>query len=329
MQRYVAPVQLPIWPDAMRGGPNALLRSAFFAGIASKNRKVLETRSSPSEEPEGVLIAAQDGISIKYTGTQLNQYDADVFFEVLHRSRRHALGNVARFAGGDFLKQIGRTRNDLNYQDLDTSLRRLKRGVVDVKWRVNQRQYIYVGSLIDSYIRETTSKLYCVQLAPAVKTLFEDSSYTQLEWEARLKLRKAPLAQWLHSYFSTHARPFPVTVAYLQEKTGHETSRRDHFLVTLRRALDVLRKQLNWTIELEDGLLTITRPATDSQNRHLARSDQRKEIVKAARDRDRQVNGFRLAQQLAGTSPPETTRGRPSRELQRSDTLLNHILKAR
>lgn len=329
MQRYIAPAQLPIWPDAMRGGPNALLRSAFFAGIASKNRKVLETRSSPADEPEGILIAAQDGIAIKYTGTQLNQYDADVFFEVLHRSRRHPLGTTARFAGGDFLKQIGRTRNDLNYQDLDTSLRRLKRGIVDVKWRVGQRQYVYVGSLISSYVRETTTKLYCVQLDPAVKTLFEDSSYTQLEWEARQKLMKAPLAQWLHSYYSTHARPFPVTVAYLQEKTGHEGSRRDHFLVTLRRALDVLRKQLDWKIELEDGLLTITRPPTESQTRHLARSDHRKEIVKAAKERDRQGSGYQLAQQFVPKALPASSRGRQSRELERTEAVLEHILKAR
>lgn len=327
MQRYVAPVQLPIWPDAMRAGPNALLRSAFFAGIASKNRKVLEFRTSPAQEPEGVLIAAQDGITIKYTGTQLNQYDADVFFEVLHRSRRHPLGHVARFAGGDFLNEIGRSRNDLNYEDLDTSLRRLKRGIVDVKWRVGQRQYIYCGSLIDSYIRETSSKLYCVALAPAVKTLFDNSSYTQLEWEDRLKLRKAPLAQWLHSYFSTHARPFPVTVTFLQEKTGHETSRRDHFLVTLRRALDVLREQLGWTIELKGGLLAITRPPSGSQTRHLARSDKRKELMKAEKERSLQANAYQAPRQFRPKMLPEPNRNTGTKDLQRLDSMLTHILK--
>src|SRR4051794_40314994 len=83
------PVQLPMWPEPVRGGPNAILRSALFAGIHSKKRQVLGTSSGPDREPEGVPVAAQDGIKITFAGRQLNQYDADVFFEALHRARKH------------------------------------------------------------------------------------------------------------------------------------------------------------------------------------------------------------------------------------------------
>ena len=64
------PAQLPIWPDAVRGGPNVLLRSAFFAGIQSRQRRTLGTQTSVEKEPEGIVIAAQDGVSIKFAGTQ-------------------------------------------------------------------------------------------------------------------------------------------------------------------------------------------------------------------------------------------------------------------
>jgi hypothetical protein len=70
------PVQLPMWPEPVRGGPNAVLRSALFAAIYSKKRRKLGIQTSPEKEPEGITIAAQDGITIKYAGTQLNQYDA-------------------------------------------------------------------------------------------------------------------------------------------------------------------------------------------------------------------------------------------------------------
>jgi hypothetical protein len=40
--------QLPSWPEPVRGGPNALLRSALFAGIHSKKRQVLGTRPGPT-----------------------------------------------------------------------------------------------------------------------------------------------------------------------------------------------------------------------------------------------------------------------------------------
>ena len=91
--------QLPIWPDPVRGGPNALLRSALFAGIHSKKRQVLGKQLRPEKKPEAVTVASQDGIRIKFAGTQLNQYDADVFFEALHRARRHPLDTECQFKG--------------------------------------------------------------------------------------------------------------------------------------------------------------------------------------------------------------------------------------
>ena len=218
------PVQLPIWPDPVRGGPNALLRSALFAGILSKRRQVLAVPShKPDVEPEGVVIAAQDGINLKFAGTQLNQYDADVFFEALHRARRHPLETECLFTGHDFLKAIGRSHGKNEYDDLDNSLRRLRRGTVDIEWKASGRNLVFTGSLISHYVRDTDSKLYKVTFAREVRTLFAPASWTQLEWEERLMLKGQPLAQWLHSYFSTHAAPFPVSAGYLHEKSGSES----------------------------------------------------------------------------------------------------------
>ncbi len=283
------PSQLPMWPDAVRGGPNVLLRSAFFAGIKSGKRQTLGIQTSPEREPEGVEIAAQDGVTIRYAGTQLNQYDADVFFEVLHLSRRSPLGTEALFTGASFLSSIGRSRNNLNYEDLDNSLRRLKRGVVDVSWRIGPKRYVYVGSLIDSYVRETESKLYKVSLSSEIQTLFAPASWTQLEWQERKKLMGKPLAQWLHSFYSTHAKPFPMTVAYLKEKTGSPTKLLKHFKVELRAALQAMHDLIGWEVQLDGDLVKVHRPATDSQNRHLARAEYRRKVE--AEPTKRLVNG--------------------------------------
>lgn len=280
VRQFVA--QLPIWPDAVRGGPNVLLRSAFFAGIQSRQRRTLGTQTSVEKEPEGVVIAAQDGVSIKFAGTQLNQYDADVFFEVLHRARREHLGAIAIFSGASFLEAIGRTRNNLNYEDLDNSLRRLKRGTLDVSWRVGNKPYVFVGSLIDTYSRDTETKLYRVSLSPEVKTLFATASWTQLEWEERKQLKGKHLAQWLHSYFSTHARPFPVKVAWLKEKTGSPTKQLKHFKTELRNALEALHTILGWTVEWDGDLVRITRTPSDSQARYLERVDSRRKTLDAS-----------------------------------------------
>ncbi len=105
-----------MWPEPVRGGPNALIRSAFFAGIHSKKRQILGTQLKPEKKPEGVMIASQEGITIKYAGVQLNQYDADVFFEALHRARHHPLETECIFTGAAFLRAIGRPRTEDAYE---------------------------------------------------------------------------------------------------------------------------------------------------------------------------------------------------------------------
>lgn len=279
-------LHLPKWPEAVRGGPNVLLRSALFAGIHSKKRQTLGIQTGPDKEPEGVLIAAQDGQTVKFAGTQLNQFDADVFFEILHRSRRDALGAAATFSGADFLKSIGRHDGKLNYEDLDNSLRRLKRGTLDVAWFSGTKRYTFEGGLIADHIREEESRLYRVTLSPHIKTLFSPASWTQLEWEERLKIKASPLAQWLHSYFSTHARPFPVSVSFLKEKTGSPTKLTKHFRTELKNALNTLESLLGWTVEWDGDLVKVTRPATGSQVRHIARKDSQRKALQAAKQKD-------------------------------------------
>lgn len=275
-------LHLPKWPDAVRGGPNVLLRSALFAGIHSSKRKVLGIQTSPEKEPKGELIAAQDGQRVTFAGTQLNQFDADVFFEILHRSRRDELGTAAIFEGAEFLRSIGRPKGKLNYEDLDDSLRRLRRGSLDVFWFTDTKRFTYEGSLIADHVREEESRLYRVTLSPQIKTLFSPASWTQLEWEERLRLKGKPLAQWLHSYFSTHAQPYPVTVKFLKEKSGsNPDALLKHFKADLRTALKALELLLGWIVEWNGDLVKVIRPATGSQVRHLAKKKEQRKALQA------------------------------------------------
>ena len=74
-------IQLPLWPEAKRGAPNAVLRGALFPAIQGKNRGGLLRQ---------VLIATQDGVTIRYTGWQLDQADLDVWEHALHLARTQA-----------------------------------------------------------------------------------------------------------------------------------------------------------------------------------------------------------------------------------------------
>jgi hypothetical protein len=264
-------VQLPLWPDLVRGAPNALLRSAFFAGIHSKKRKELGIRIKPDEPKKSVPVAAQNGIRIEYAGDQLNQYDADVFLEALHRAQGEPLGTECQFRGYDFLKAIGRCVGKREYEDLNNSLTRLRDGRVVVKWEINGRAYSFTGGLIASYIREETTKLYKIIFSAEIKKLFARSCWTQLEWQERQALKRHPLAQWLHSYFSTHAQPLPVSVAFLHEKSGSPTALLKHFRVELKNALAFVERTLGWKVAWDGGLVTVTHPPSGPQARYLLR----------------------------------------------------------
>jgi hypothetical protein len=261
--------QLPFWPEQARGGPNALLRSALFAGIHSKKRQVLGTRPEPARPLQGVTVAAQDGITIKFAGDQLNQYDADVFFEALHRARHHPLETECLFRGYDFLKAIGRHNGKREYDDLHDSLTRLRNGNLVVEWKINGRHYEFNGSLVSHYVREKTSKLYKVTFAKEINTLFAPACWTRLEWDERQACKGQPLAQWLHSYFSTHAKPYPVSVKFLHEKSGSKHALLKNFRIDLKKALATLEKRLGWKATWNGDLVTVTRPPSPSQARHL------------------------------------------------------------
>jgi hypothetical protein len=267
-------IQLPMWPEPMRGAPNALLRSALFAAIHSKKRQQLGIQTSPEKAPEGINIAVQEGNIIKYAGIQLNQYDADVFFEALHRARLHPLETECFFTGYNFLKAIGRTANNLNYEDLDDSLRRMHYGTVDLEWKISGRHYVFTGSLITSYTREKKSKLYKLTFSKEIRDLFAPACWTQLEWEERMALKGKPLAQWLHSFYCTHAKPFPLSAAYLHEKSGSTRILLKNFRTDLKNALATLDEKLGWKAVWQDDRLMLKRPPSLSQVRHLAYAKQ-------------------------------------------------------
>ena len=93
-------LQLPLWPEAKRGAPNAVLRGALFPAIQGKNRVGLLRKE---------LIATQDGVRIRYTGAQLDQADLDVWEHALHLARTQALGSECHFTAHGFLKALERS----------------------------------------------------------------------------------------------------------------------------------------------------------------------------------------------------------------------------
>ncbi|MBV8801393.1 MAG: TrfA protein [Gammaproteobacteria bacterium] len=255
-------VQLPLWSEEVRGVPNAALRSALFGAIKKGARAYLERKE----------IHAQEGIRIVYTGARLDQGDLDVWETVLHISRMQALGNECRVTAYQLLKALGKTDTGINRTTLDRRLSRMKATGIDVK----VDQFSYEGSLIDEVYRAEESKEYIIKLNPKLSALFARDQFTHVDWSVRHALDGKPLAQWLHGYYASHAKPYPVTVSMLLKLSGSENEDPSSGKQKLKKALEALTEASNangqtFSYSIEQDIVDVNRKPSTSQRRHLAK----------------------------------------------------------
>jgi len=249
-------IQLPLWPEATRAAPNAVLRGALFAAVQGKGRVAMER----------VILAAQDGITIRYTGWQLTQSDLDVWEQALHLGRTQALGTQCRFTEKAFLQALGRQSGKSGRDWLRAALARLTATAVEI----SDGRRTYGGNLMDFYRDEDTGHTV-LEINPKLAPFFDRSQWTQIGWEQRQQLRGKPLALWLHGFYASHAKPYPLTVAYLHKLSGSQTKQLWKFKQNLTKALrDLEAIGAIEAFEIRDDLVHIWTIPSKSQQKHLA-----------------------------------------------------------
>ena len=255
------PVQLPLWPEPVRAVPNDVLRSALFAAIQGKTRRFMKMET----------IASVEGVTVKFTGEQLDQSDMDVWEQALHLMKQHPLGTECSFTGGAFLKLLGRAIGKSDYDWLKSSLNRLLSCSVEI---TNGRKTVGTKFLGGYEIDEIT-RAFKLTIDPKMAKLYS-AGWSVVNWEQRQKLRGKPLALWLHGDLASHAAPFPRKVETLHRLCGSTNKNLKRFRQLLKNALDDLKDcgaVADWKIDPENDLVTVDRGAgiTDSQRRHLVK----------------------------------------------------------
>jgi TrfA protein. len=218
--------QLPLWPEKVRGLPNALARSALFCAGTPK---------IPRENLKQKEIYSIKGITIHYTGEELrNDDDEDVFLQVTHLARLQPLGERVEFSAHSMLKALRWDTGSAGYKRLRAVLTRLQATAVMVSADGMERGYS--GSLLRSFAWDQAR--WSVELDPKIIRLFGSTQYTRLEWEQRMRL--APLAKKLHAYYVTHRDPYPLRVETIRDLCGSRIRELSQFRPTLRLALNRL-----------------------------------------------------------------------------------------
>ena len=254
-------VQLPLWPEPVRAVPNGFLRSALFGAIRKGRRRFVK----------GEQLAALDGIEIHYTGERLDQGDLDVYESVLHAVRLQELGSQCRVTSYALLKLMGKTDTGKNRATLLTRIERLRANAI----RMKQGRYSFIGGLVDEAYKDEETQEWVIVLNPKLRALYGADQFTQIEWTVRHELDGKPLAQWLHGFYASHAKPFPLKVETLLRLCGSESELR-RYRQTLGDALDAVAEASaahgeGFSYEIRGDLVHVEKRASGPQRRHLAK----------------------------------------------------------
>ncbi|MBT9100579.1 TrfA protein [Methylovulum psychrotolerans] len=242
-------IQLPLWPESKRGTPNSFLRSALFSAIQGKDRQYLR---------EATLFS-QQGIIVKFTGLQLNQEDLTLWETLVHLAKEHPLGNTCNFTAYEILKSLGLPTGGKNHKDLHSSVIRLTACAVEI----SHEGKTYFGSLIESGAKDELTSHYNIKLNRQLIRLYSESTWTAINWDQRTQIRKKPLAQALHGYYSSHKTPYPLKLTTLQRITGSRNKQPASFKRQCHIALDELVKiGFLQSYEIEGDTVSVKRSST-------------------------------------------------------------------
>ena len=248
------PVRLPPCAPEKHVGPNACFQSALFGMVARGRRKYLN----------GQKIVSFKGLSISYTGEQLDQGDLDVLIHAIHLTAREKENRrpdgLVHFSVRGFLAGIGRKPGKSGQQWLLNSIRRLSASNVEIRTEgqtIIGNYSIYGGSLINDYFYDPREQKYYLRINSCLGSLF-DRGWTQLCWKQRMQL-SGDLTRWLHGLYNS-AKTYPIKVGSLLILSGSRCGRLSDFRRQLRKALNELIRigvLKSWKIDSEDKVHAI------------------------------------------------------------------------
>jgi hypothetical protein len=256
-------LSLELWPDAVRGVPNAVLRGALF-GVSQ--RRITHKKRT--------VIGAVDGYEIRFKGEAFNQTDLDVWETLLQLARLQPLGTKVEFTAHSLLKELGRGTGNTQHEQLKEELARLGSGWTEITWTKEKKTF--AGNLISSYFRDDETGRYVVKFNADMAQLY-GVGHTLIDWSERQALGNNSLAKWLHGFYASHAKPFPYKSETLHGLCGSKAELKE-FRRMLRTALDQLRSVgaiKTWSIDQRTDLVEVVNVPSQTQMKHLAKVEKR------------------------------------------------------
>ncbi len=238
--------------------PRSLARTCLFSSMPPNSKRKTYTAETllavwGDEEAPAALIYQR-------AGKQLTQTEESIWLEFVRQALNQPLvpgvkKTPVRFHANAVLRALGRSVERKTRKDLLEQIEMI--GDVRIKV-VSADGHSYTGNLLD--FEADAEGNYVVYLDMAFVNLFAPG-WTIINLDQRQALRDYPLAQWLHTHYSTHLCPTPIGEDKLQVLCGREGMRRKAWLIALELALQQLQAVTGWSCKLRDGVVRVTRSA--------------------------------------------------------------------
>jgi len=204
--------QLPLWAEALRCLPNEIAHSALFN---AKNRRQPRLYLKQAE-----IAVIGDG-RITFTGEELRQDDETVWLQLVHLAKERPLGNLVEFTPYSLCKAIGWSIDGRSYKRLRQCLNRMQATALSIYSKRLQSGISLSMIPMFRWQDEAGNALaqYQIKVAQELVALFGENHYTRLEMEQRKALPDG-IATWLHSYYASHSKPYPVKLGTLKFGAG-------------------------------------------------------------------------------------------------------------
>jgi hypothetical protein len=183
----------------------------------------------------GVVLASQDNVTVRFTGQQLNQEDLTLWEALVHLAKNQPLGHVCTFTAYDILKSMRSGDSGKEREILHKGIIRLNSCTVEVL--INNSK-VYFSSLIESGVKDEITGSYTIILSKGLIKLYNQNTW--LDFEQRASLRRKPLSQFLHGYYSSHKSPYPVKVETLHRLSGSKSKNLSDFKQRIVNSLNDL-----------------------------------------------------------------------------------------
>lgn len=205
------PGVVPKTPGQTAPYSNDLARTSLFSPRQRKKRRILNE----------VELASPGGLSVRYTGPELDMSDQDVLLQAMRMAGNISPNTPIEINRAEFLRQLGRkSLSNGQYSWLEDSFFRLSKGHVIIETEKLKLGFPLLGSL---ELNKDTN-VYTYTIPEKTLQMFAGKKFSYVDMQMRRQLtQKIDLAKWIQSYAVSHRVGIHrVEVVRLKELCGYK-----------------------------------------------------------------------------------------------------------